>query len=292
MSPINRAAVSAREAARDGQGRFGEQGHGDPGQLGLDGGYAAAMAADTPASPEPVEALDSQDWVPEGWVAVRPRTFDVTDRRVWLVERSAYRPTGQVWQRPVIDTAAAVDVTELAAERFPERPIAPLTSDLGTDYTGLTGRQADRARAELEKRHRLPDGTTETLAAGLARRGVRGKSRWFDDAAGALGYCVQVGEDGRARSVSKATYDALTGIPEAMTEHDHALVERGLAGTAHDRALDSGDETRIRRAETRLAKAEARYRAASEAQERAYSAWQADRRRRVAEAIEAARRAE
>lgn len=135
----------------------------------------------------------------------------------------------------VVDADSMVDVTDIEEQFHAEvktgRPEVNLTAvtsieELGIDTSHLTANQAERATAELNKLYRLPAGDVDTLSEHLVREGARGKSCYWDGEKVAHHVTLS---GSFVRPVSKASYDALTGLTDHTTEATRARTENGLA---------------------------------------------------------------
>lgn len=135
----------------------------------------------------------------------------------------------------VVDPDSLVDVTDIEEQYYaevragrPEDSLTPVTSieELGIDTSGLTDAQAARAHKELDQLYRLPAGDVGSLAEHLVRQGARGKSSHWDGEK--VAHSVTL-DDSFVRPVSKATFDALTGLPDHTSEATRVRTEHGLA---------------------------------------------------------------
>ncbi|GAB2733332.1 DUF7007 domain-containing protein [Nocardioides pakistanensis] len=232
-------------------------------------------------------------WIPTGFAVTRARKDATGEERHFLVPRDEVIHDSMWGKQIVVDPNRHLDVTGIE-NLSPDRPwvYAPDTVDplhgeaIGIDYSGLTAAQADRARSELGKvwRFHNDDGTTttESLGAHLARVGVVGKKPYVDG--DKVTYSVQF-EGSRVTRVSKATYDALTGVPDTSDDSDRAYVakerarvkyERVKAAMYDSRNLD-GWRAKRDKAESEYQAAVARHRALSDSKSEQARAWQAER---------------
>jgi hypothetical protein len=229
------------------------------------------------------------EWIPSGYAAVRAKMADTGEERHFLVPRDQVIHNG-MWGTPtVIDPKRALDVTDVVNAkpegRFPSHrdSVAPLRGeDMGIAYDGLTSAQASRARAELDKVWRFAndDGTTttESLAQHMSRMGVVGKHPYVDG--DKVTYSVEY-PGSRVTKVSKATYDALTGVPDTSTPTQKAYVAKERARVVHERERDKMDFTteggaRRAKVETAYRVAAAEYKRVSDEESEANRAWQAE----------------
>lgn len=193
------------------------------------------------------DTSSQQPWIPKGY-AVAPARIDATGE-----ERSFLVPFDQVieddtWGKEVVvDPNRALDVTEvMKVGKAPERePLPPVQGkDLTIDYSTLNGRSAEAAAKELDHRFRWQDGSVSTFGERLATVGVRSKTQT------SVGCRIELASGG-SYTVKKATFDALTSVPDTTTELDRARAARSRARDAMDRVPMYDREKK--------SKAEARY---------------------------------
>jgi hypothetical protein len=172
-------------------------------------------------------------WIPDGYAVIAAKREADGDERRFLVPKSEAIRGGGYVSTLVIDPARNIDVTDVwnlkPATSWPARPDdGPKVHELGISYAGMTAATQARARRELEKMWRFtdPDGSrhVESLADHMARVGVVGKAvNGFGNKTGAS-YTVRYG-GGSITKVSKATFDALAGVPDVTTDLERAGVE-------------------------------------------------------------------
>ena len=158
-------------------------------------------------------------WVPEGYRVVSARVdadgrvgdFLVPEREA--ISDSALRPN------ILISPSKHIDVTEVAAlQAKPTRHRPMLRGDeLGVSMSKLSPAQQRRASAELDHMYRWSDGSVATMRERLEADGVVSKHHSVVD--GKTRYRVE-NPDGTVYPVSKATYDALDGVPEDVSDLD------------------------------------------------------------------------
>lgn len=185
-------------------------------------------------------------WCPIGFevITVERRATGVTRHLLVKAGFWSRHETDRTDTPIVVDADSHPDVTDLvtAGDALDHRPAPPKTHNLGIDTSGLTPAAAARATAELNTRYRYRDGTVCTVAERLATVGVHGKAASHDGTSAT--YFVDLG-DSYVTEVSKATFDALTSVPNTMTALDQARFRRTQAQVKRDRAHERVQATRI-----------------------------------------------
>lgn len=133
MSEIDPAAASAREAARKDGGRFGEQSHADPGQLGLD---------------EPATGNDHPAWAQPGCP-------------VAILSWSALQPSVRLVR---VDRVTATQVIA-GGTRFRTRPGAERYREVGSSRSVELRRADDSEVVHVVAQHRVGQSTYHGLSA-------------------------------------------------------------------------------------------------------------------------------
>ncbi|WP_114906654.1 DUF7007 domain-containing protein [Ornithinimicrobium murale] len=176
-------------------------------------------------------------WCPPGYQVVTAEQRSTGTQQSFVVASGWWERNGtKRTDTPVVlDPDSMVDVTDIQKQFHaevktgrPEDDLTPVTSieELGIDTSHLTANQAERATAELNKLCRLPAGDVDTLSEHLVREGARGKSCYWDGEKVAHHVTLS---GSFVRPVSKASYDALTGLTDHTTEATRARTENGLA---------------------------------------------------------------
>jgi hypothetical protein len=120
---------------------------------------------------------------------------------------------------------------------------------------------------ELNRRWCFRDGdgyVTETLAQHLARVGVTGKEPIAFGNKPAVGYYVRL-QASHVLQVSKASFDALTGVPDVCEEEGRASIAVRNAELRLERAEREWDLDKISKARADIEHAHAAHKAASHA---------------------------
>lgn len=232
------------------------------------------------------------EWVPQGHQVLTARMDETGEEREFLVPSHVCVEDHALRRDVVLDPNRYLDVTGIGAlgnpAPAPER--SKITgADLRVSFDHLTGPQRSRAQAELNQRWRFPDDeglmTTETLREHFERVGVTSKKPIAFSNRPGITYTVNYGGD-RFREVTKATYDALAGVPDASTDADRASREERLAEQALERTGRTWDPAKTRAARERLAAASAARDAALKAESAADLPW-AERQQMRADALHA-----
>lgn len=178
----------------------------------------------------------SQSWAPPGYRVITTERRTTGETRSLLVPNSFWQDnnTNRTDIPIVVRPGVGVDVTHITErERNHESQPLPVVADLGYKTDHLTSSQAARAQKELSTRYRLQDGTVATLLEILSAEGVTSKQVTWSGTGPA--YWIRVGS--HVRTVSKSSYDALTGVPEQMSEGDHARLAARRADAASERLM-------------------------------------------------------
>lgn len=243
------------------------------------------------------------NWIPKGYAACEARLDATGEIRTFLMPRDEVIHDKSYGRNALVDPNRHLDVTDVVNSQ-PDRPWpyaertvpAQHGDDLCIDYHRLsTPTQVARARHELEKVWHFAnaDGSfvTESLGDHFKRLGVTGKIPRMDG--DKVTYNVSMA-GGFTRSVSKATYDAMTSVPDVSTPVDRAYVEKEKARVKHEKArkntyggLDTGGMAKVRSTDAEHKAAAAEYKALSDAQSEDARAWQAERDQMQAAAFKA-----
>lgn len=164
----------------------------------------------------------NDEWLPDGY-RLTSATRDATgEQRYFLLPEHEAVKNSIIQQDVLIDPNRHIDVTDVVNTKIDaERPYAgpenlPTVNDLGINYDNLTPAAAQRASEELGKRYRFDDGNggtvVETFAEHLERVGVKSKS--IHHAGDGKSSPVVNLASGGCYEVKKATFDALTALPD------------------------------------------------------------------------------
>jgi hypothetical protein len=235
-------------------------------------------------------------WVPDGYTVLSARLDDTRETREFLVPRAEAIADDRLRPNVVIDPRRHLDITGIGElgnpAPAPQRPL--ITGEqLRIDLSGLTGAQQRRASAELNRRCRFPDGAsyvTETLAEHLARVGVTGKEPIAFGNKPGVGYYVRL-QASHVLQVSKASFDALTGVPNVCDEEGRASIAVRNAEQRLERAEREWDLEKIHKARADTEHAHAAHKAASHAKHAHEIPWAQRQAMRRGRATRPARRA-
>lgn len=218
-------------------------------------------------------------WVPDGYTVLAARVEATGEEREFLVPREEAIADHRRRDNVVIDPNRHIDVTGIGAlGNPPPRVEGPkITGEaVGIDYAGLTPSQARRARDELEKRWRFANGdgtqTVESLAEHLARVGVVGKEAVAYGNKPGVTYSVEYG-GGYVQHLSKAAFDALTGVPDTTTDVGRAEIAERNADVRLARATREYDFDKMTRAQADLIAAQAALKAAHDVRDAQSVPW-------------------
>lgn len=220
---------------------------------------------------------NQQKWIPQGHAVTTARIDATGEERSFLVPSDQVIENNMWGKQVVIDPNRALDVTDvMKAGKAPEAQDRPPVQgdDFTIDYSALNGRSAEAAAKELNHRFRWQDGSVSTFGERMAEVGVRSKSQTSS------GCHVELATGG-SYTVKKATFDALTSVPDTTTELDRARAARSRARDAMDRVPLWEREKK--------SKAEARYMAVAEKAKEAEARDKAENPLRYYEGIQAVR---
>lgn len=193
----------------------------------------------------------SHTWIPAGYAVTEARKDATGETRHYLVPQEEVI-TDHMWGANVlIDPNRDIDVTSvIEASKAPEadQPVVQ-GPDLSIDYTHLNEKARTTAANELDRRFRWPDNSVSSFGERLAQQGVRSKKQH------AGGYTVETA-DGSCYSLKKASFDALTTVPDATSDLDRARIKESRARAAMDR-IPAYDRAKKEAAATRFYKAQA-----------------------------------
>lgn len=229
-------------------------------------------------------------WIPAGFASCKARRDATGEERHFLVPKGEVIHDHMYGVHAVIDPNRHLDVTHIEnltpdrpwVHRDPDMPLLR-GDDLGVDFSALTSAQHDRALGELHKRWRFHDDTgtetIESLGEHMARVGVTGKNPYVDGDKVTYSVCY---EASRVTRVSKATYDALTGVPDISSDVNKAYVAKEQARVRYERERSKYDHSTpgmARRQKTEAAYQEsvAAHRTLADAQSEQAREWQAER---------------
>lgn len=185
-----------------------------------------------------VRTSSDAPWAPQGWMAVRAddaegnhKTFLVPSDRVARVEpgMSDLRPVS-VADIPHVDITQIVRIGEYPT---PEPPALLVGDDLAPDFTGLTARQAQQAKEELDRPYRWSDGRIETLLGRMQREGSRERYR------SGTKHLVSYGTSSHVFVVKAATFRALSCLPDSTSTGDELAREIDSITTKRDNLRES-----------------------------------------------------
>ena len=188
-------------------------------------------------------------WIPSGYAVTEARKDATGETRHYLVPKDTVIQDGSYGPNILINSAQAVDVTAVInAGKAPvaQRPLVQGEA-FTIDYAALNDRARTAATNELGKRFRWSDGSVSSFGERLAAQGVRCKKETSG------GYRVELA-DGSGYSLKKASFDALTSVPDATTDLDRTRIKQSRARTTMDR-ISTWDRTKKAAAEQRYLKA-------------------------------------
>ncbi len=188
------------------------------------------------------ETPGSSSWVPDGYAAVTARRDDTGEERVYLVPYNEAVKDHRILDNVLIDPSRHMDVTAVSTLGAPpKRPAPTPVADLGVNLSGLTAAQRSRADDELNRRYRWDDGFVGSRAQRFVRDGATGKSVAIYSGDKSATYAVDFTDaDGNTRihKVSKAAWDAMTGLPDTTTDSERASMDVHRAVAKVDRLRD------------------------------------------------------
>lgn len=216
------------------------------------------------------------DWIPEGYAILSARNDETGEERTFLLPKDEVYPNHRRADQVIIDPERHMDVTDVMNAEpdgpSPYRGEGPKIhgDDIGISYVGLTAAQEQRAFGELNKRYRFRDDDgrehVETLGDHFKRVGLTGKTQ-MDGEPGK--FYVEFGNS-RVMPVSKATFDALSGVPDSTTERTRVYLKLTGARKTADRNPTAENRAKV----DALTDQHKRLRDAEDAES---SAWQAQR---------------
>lgn len=232
-------------------------------------------------------------WAPDGYAVCEARMDDTGETGHYLMDKSDVITDGMYGQHVVVDPNRHVDVSEVVdsgpdwPDPWNDTPTERIYGDdLGISTDHLSPAAGQRARRELDTTYRFrgegEDGSdvVETLEQNLTRAGIVGKERMSSDRGG-TDYRLSLG-DSRLRPVSKATFDAVTGVED----HTSARIDTQIRLDKAERRVDKarkqsfgpGDgREKLRRAQSDRDEVYEDYRQASEEADRAIWSWREER---------------
>lgn len=237
-------------------------------------------------------------WIPKGYAVCEARMDATGEKRTFLMPHDEVVHDGSYGVHALVDPNRHLDVTDVANQTpdrpwvYQEGPVEPIRGeDIGVSLDHLTPAQADRAASELNKVWRFvgDDGqfVTESLGEHMSRVGVVGKRPTMDG--DKVTYSVNY-PGSRVTKVSKATYDALAGVPDTSSDTSKAYVAKERARVAYERErakmdFSSGGSAKRKAAEEKYQSAADTYRTLSDAESERARAWQTERDQMQTEAF-------
>lgn len=157
-------------------------------------------------------------------------------QRVFLVAKDEYAADRKHF---VADPSRHPDITPPPVVKVPAPRIHPVI-----DTSGLTPAAKERFAKDLNQRWRRADGSVATLREVLETEGVTGKGADHFDNSDRMTYYLKqtrhVGDSsGPIMPVSKATWDALSDVPDGRSDADRARVDVRRAERALEKAHES-----------------------------------------------------
>lgn len=188
---------------------------------------------------------NQEDWMPANTSLVEAEMPATGEKRYFMVPSSERKAEKTLGMRDdlAFDQGDYVDVTAVMNVKSPlerERPPLRYGNDVRIDTSELTESQRTRADNELNKHYRFrnEDGTetVETLQENFQRKGVSGKTKFWDSSKKTTAYTIERG-DSRITRVSKSAYDAVQ-VPDTTNETSDAHIRMNRAEANYERTRD------------------------------------------------------